>query len=257
MPTQSNTSANRYGSIAAEIYDIDKPFGFLPDTRFHLAALAGESGPILEPACGSGRTLIPLLEAGLDACGFDPSEDMLARCRQRCAERGFTPDLSRQRFEDFAYERRFAVILVPGGSFTLIGTYEAARTVLDRFHHHLRPGGRLIVDLTSLSFLANTRDDRRTWTGENGDLLTLIGQRLTTDWFNQCEEHHVRYERWRDGVLVESQIEPMVQRHWSATEFTLALEAAGFGEVRLSGGYEPGRPPRPNDRVITFEARRV
>ena len=43
----TNSPDNRYGSLAAEIYDIDKPFGKLPDTAFYRDALKGLDGPIL------------------------------------------------------------------------------------------------------------------------------------------------------------------------------------------------------------------
>jgi SAM-dependent methyltransferase len=250
----SNTPTNRYGSIAAEIYDIDKPLGALPDTKFHLERFKGFQGPILEPACGSGRTLVPLLEAGCDAAGFDPSEEMLAQCRARCAERGFTPDLSRQRFEDFAYDRRFAAILVPAGSFTLIDRFDVAMAVLRRFHDHLSPGGIVVLDIQPLGFLASTSDDRRQWTAENGDYLTVEGIRVKTDWAAQRREALLRYERWRDNRLVESQLEPMIQRYWGVEEFALALAAAGFTDIQVSGGYERGRPVSANDRTMTFEA---
>ena len=105
-----DATTNRYGSIAAEIYDIDKPYFALADTAFHLERFQGFDRPILEPACGSGRTLVPFLQAGLDVTGFDPSLEMLDRCRARCAETGFSPDLSPQSYEDFAYDRRFGAI---------------------------------------------------------------------------------------------------------------------------------------------------
>ena len=149
MPSNSNTRVNRYGALAAEIYDIDKPYFFLPDTRFHLEWLAAVEGRILEPACGTGRTLVPLLDAGHDMTGFDASPDMLARCRAKCAERGHVPDLSQQRFEDFRYAEPFAAILVPVGTFTLIDDFAVAMSVLRRFRDHLKPGGRLVLDLQS------------------------------------------------------------------------------------------------------------
>jgi SAM-dependent methyltransferase len=250
------TSTNRYGSIAAEIYDIDKPFGALPDTAFHLARFAGFTGRILEPACGSGRTLVPLLKAGLDATGFDPSPDMLERCRVRCAAEGYAPDLSAQRFEDFAYQRAFDAILVPVGSFTLIDRFEPAMAVLRRFREHLAPGGVVVLDIQPLSFLANLADDQRQWTAQNGDLLTVHGRRVRTDWLAQRAENLTRYERWRDGRLVEAELDPMAQRYWGLEEFALALGAAGFTDVSVTGGYAHGRSPRAADRVLTFEARR-
>jgi len=160
-----DTVMNRYGSIAAEIYDIDKPYFALPDTRFHLERFAGFERPILEPACGSGRTLIPFLQAGLDVTGFDPSLEMLERCRERAAQAGFSPDLSRQRYEDFAYDRRFGAILIPVSSFTLVDDFAVATAVLRRFHDCLEPGGVLVLDLQGLNFLASTAaKDRRRWT---------------------------------------------------------------------------------------------
>jgi len=252
----TNTTTNRYGSIAAEIYDIDKPVGSMPDTKFHLERFKGFQGRILEPACGSGRTLLPLLEAGCDAAGFDPSAEMLDRCRALCAERGFTPDLSAQRFEDFHYDEAFAAILVPAGSFTLVDRFEAAMAVLHRFHEHLAPGGIVVLDIQPISFLAGSGEDRRQWTAENGDLLTLEGVRTRTDWIGQRAEASLRYERWRDNRLVEAQLEPMAQRYWGLEEFTLALTSAGFTDIKVTGNYDRGRAVRANDRTLTFEATR-
>jgi SAM-dependent methyltransferase len=251
------TATNRYGALAAEIYDLDKPFGALPDTRFHLERFAGFARPILEPACGTGRTLVPLLDAGLDVTGFDPSPEMLERCRARCQARGFAPDLGQQRFEDFHYARRFGAILVPVGTFTLVDDLDMARSLLRRFHDHLEPGGIVVLDIQPLSFLAHTGDDRRRWTAENGDLLTLEGVRVKTDWLTQRAEAMLRYERWRDNRLVESHMEPMAQRYWGLEEFRLVLAAAGFTDIEVVGGYDRRRPVRSGDRVLTFEARRA
>lgn len=254
----TNTITNRYGSIAAEIYDIDKPVGSrsMPDTQFHIERFKGFSGRILEPACGSGRTLLPLLEAGCDAAGFDPSAEMLDRCRALCAERGFAPHLSAQRFENFHYDEPFAAILVPVGSFTLIDRFEPATAALRRFHDHLIPGGLVVLDIQPLSALADTRDDRRRWTADNGDLLTVEGVRTVTDWIDQRREAMLRYERWRDNRLVETQLEPMAQRFWGLEEFTLALTSVGFTDIKVTGNYDRGRPLRANDRTLTFEATR-
>jgi hypothetical protein len=253
---QTNTTLNRYGSIAAEIYDLDKPIGAMPDTAFHVERFAGFGGPILEPACGSGRILVPLLEAGCDVSGFDPSAEMLDRCRAHCAARGYAPDLTNQRFEDFTYDRSFAAIVVPAGSFTLIDGFEAAMAVLRRFHDHLEVGGVVVIDIQPLSALAASGEDRRQWTAANGDLLTLEGRPMQTDWLAQRTQSQLRYERWRDNRLVEAQLEPWAQRHWGLEEFAFALGAAGFGEISVVGDYDRRRPPRSRDRVLTFEAKR-
>ncbi len=249
-----DTTTNRYGSIAAEIYDIDKPYFALADTAFHLERFRGFDRPILEPACGSGRTMIPFLQAGLDITGFDPSPEMLDRCRARAAEAGFSPDLSPQSYEDFAYNRRFGAIIVPVGSFTLIDDFAVAMAVLRRFHAAMEPGGALVLDIQGLNALAAQGQDRRRWTAPNGDLLTLEGVRSRTDWFRQKAEVTYRYERWRDHQLVETQFDVMAQRFWGLDEFRMALEAAGFNAVSVVGNYDRSRGVRGLDRTWTFEA---
>ena len=58
---------NRYASPTAWAYDLDKPIGHsFGDVEFLLSRLKGCSGPILEPAVGTGRVLIRLLEGGHD-----------------------------------------------------------------------------------------------------------------------------------------------------------------------------------------------
>jgi SAM-dependent methyltransferase len=255
MPSNSFMRVNRYGALCAEVYDIDKPFGAIADTAFHLARLAEIEGPILEPACGTGRGLVPMLEAGHDVTGFDASPDMLARCRARCEQRGLSPDLSQQRFEDFSYDRRFAVIIVPVGTFTLIDDFATATAVLRRFHAHLAPGGVVILDIDRLANLAVDGEDRRSWTAENGDLLTVVGHVTRTDWLAQRTESRTRYERWRDHKLIDCELEPMAARHWGLEEFKLALGAAGFVDVSVTGDYQRG-PLRGHPRTLTFEARR-
>lgn len=252
----TTSPANRYGAIAAEIYDLDKPYWKLPDTAFYLGALKNISGPVLEPACGSGRTLIPLAEAGHDMWGFDPSAEMLAQAADRCRAAGITAELSQQDFETFAFDVRFAAIILPVASFTLIADADAAHRVLARFHEALLPGGLIIIDMTTLAALADTRDDRRQFTAPNGDLLTLEGKRIDTDWVSQTSRHLLRYERWRANRLVETELEPMEMRQWGVDVFRMALERAGFTGITPHANYRRDTPPAPGTRMVTWKALR-
>lgn len=262
MPLQDAISAapnhaipNRYGALCTEIYDLDKPPGSLHDIGYYAGRLAGTEGPILEAACGTGRLLIPLMEAGLRVEGFDQSQDMLESCARHCAARGLVPSLKRARFQDFAYERSFAAIVVPVGTFTLIDDFAEGLAVLRRFFDHLEPGGRLMIDLLPLAYLTNEAPDIRTWTAENGDLLRIEGRAVEIDLCRQRRVTHDRYERWRDGRLLESELEVMAFRLWGVNEFELALAAAGFGEITVRSDYQVRRPRR-SSRILNYEARR-
>jgi len=115
----------------------------------------------------------------------------------------------------------------------------------------------VILDIQPLSFLPPHSDDLRQWDAPNGDLLTLEGRRMETDWIGQRARTRYRYERWRDNALIESQIEIMAQRYWGRDEFALALTAAGFTDIRVTGNYDRTRGLRAGDRVMTFEAVRA
>lgn len=252
MPTHE--TLNPYGSLCAEIYDIDKPAGSLNDAPFYLARLKGIAGPILEPAVGSGRMLIPLLEAGHEVEGFDASDHMLENCRRSCAARGLPAPIRKARFQDFAYGRRFAAIICSVGTFTFVSEFDEALAVLRRFRDHLEPGGLLMIDMPVLGAMWTDAHAIRTWTAANGDLLRFENQLVETDHLAQTSLSHMRYERWRDGRLVESELEIMKGRFWGRDEFAMALERCGFGHVQVFGNYNRARPPRGSDRGLTFEA---
>lgn len=249
--------SNRYDGLAARVYELDKPIGrSFGDVEFYVARLKDCGGPVLEPAVGSGRVMVPVLEAGLEVVGFDASPAMLELCRRACAARGLTADLSVARFDDFDCPTRFAAVILPAGSFQLIATAQEGLNALKRFHDHLAPGGRLILDLDPVSAVLAPPGPTRRWVDAAGEVLTLTEERVDSDLLNQSVVSHLRYDLWTDGRLTGSELELFALRWWGAEEMRLALSAAGFTDIIVSGGYEHGRLPRRDDEVITFEATR-
>ena len=62
------------------------------ELSFYRGAIERFGEPALDLACGAGRLLLPLVEAGLDVDGVDLSTDMLAQARLLADAR----DVSRQ-----------------------------------------------------------------------------------------------------------------------------------------------------------------
>ena len=215
---------NRYGSLSAWAYDLDKPIGHsFGDVEFLLGRLKGCTGPILEPAVGTGRVLIRLLEAGHDVEGFDASAEMLEICRRNCRARGFSPRLSQMRWETFQCDRKFAAIVMTAATFMLITEFETACAVLRRFYEHLAPGGRLILDISPDDCFTSDHSIRR-WTSPEGDLLTLQENKTDLDYVRQCSVTPMRYEHWRDGKLVASELEILTLRWWGMHEAAMAVD---------------------------------
>lgn len=247
-------SDHGYASLASWAYDLDKPVGrSFGDLEFYAERLSGVAGPILEPAAGNGRILVPLAEAGHALWGFDSSPEMLARCRRECQQRRLDPELSVQRFEDFAYDLAFEAIIVPAGSFQLVADVDAARAVLRRFRDALAAGGRLILDLDPLADLQAPPAAARHWRSGD-DLLTLVENRAEADFVGQRTVSQLRYEHWRGGRLLAAELQIFALRLWGALEFELALREAGFADVVVSADYRVGAAPTPATRVLSFEA---
>ncbi|MEL5959146.1 class I SAM-dependent methyltransferase [Streptomyces sp. CLV115] len=94
MNTGFDATTWRYGPLATLFHELDKPTGTsFGDFEFHADRLRNVSGPVLEPAVGTGRILMPLLERGLAVRGYDTSAAMPAQCRVNCARRGLKADV--------------------------------------------------------------------------------------------------------------------------------------------------------------------
>ncbi|WP_394120389.1 class I SAM-dependent methyltransferase [Planococcus donghaensis] len=244
-----------YSRLSSEVYDLDKPIGSsFGDIEYYMERLASCKGRILEPASGTGRLLVPLLEKGYQVDGFDVSEEMIEVCRRNCKERGLAPKLFNAKMESFSIDAKYAAIVIPTGTFLLLHEREKSLQALQNFYSHLETGGRLIVDLHVPSNIEIEKTSTRTWQAANGDTLTVESKKIEVDWIQQYFVSQGRYERWRDGRLVETELERYPMRWYGVEEFKTILEGIGFNEISVSTGYQFGEYPKNADSIITFEA---
>lgn len=74
MPQQK---LDTYLRLCTQVYDLSKPNPPEDAYAFYRSYALNAKGPILEPMCGTGRFLLPLIDEGFDVQGFDASEHML------------------------------------------------------------------------------------------------------------------------------------------------------------------------------------
>ena len=220
-------------------YDADLPFWL---------AFAREGGPgaVLDLCCGTGRVLLPLLEAGLEVDGVDLYPEMLEQARAKCAARGFTPRLLAADMRGFATGRRYATIVIPFNAFAHNLTTDDQLATLERCVAHLEPGGRLAFDVftATAAMLAEPeaapvlemeieRDD--------GDRIQLWdGRRL--DPAAQIQHSAIEvHEVGRDGAIVARHRFGTRVRWVTVTELDHVLRRAGFTRREVWGGT--GRGP--------------
>lgn len=244
-----------YSKLSSEVYDIDKYIGHsFGDVEFYKDRLKSCRGPILEPGVGTGRLLIPLLEEGLIVTGLDFSEEMLEICRKNCEIKGFNPKIFKGKMESFLLNAEYEAIIVPTGTFLLLHEREDSFNALNNFYNHLTDGGKLIVDIFLQTDLKVGNTSTRVWENQNSEKITLESKLIEIDYIHQHTTSHNRYEKWRNGELIQTELEQFSIRWYGIEEFKMILEHIGFENIIISADYEHGKYPTSSTQTITFEA---
>jgi SAM-dependent methyltransferase len=232
--------AESYRGLVARMYDVwFPPGGAFRDAPFYRRRIEKNSGPALEIGCGTGRLLLPYLQAGLTVEGLDSSRDMLDICRAKAHRAGLVPTLHEGRMEALATGKKYHTIFVPLATIQLLEKREQALEALRRFRAHLVPGGELVVTL----FVPWKEMDadgewrvRRTAVVD-GETFVL-SEAIRSDRGDQSQTWWLRYDVVRDVEVRRSELHTMHVRWYHRAEFELMLEACGFPEHTALGDFD-------------------
>lgn len=132
----------------ADYYDYDHDIS--EDVEFYRQYAGQCQSPVLELACGTGRLMIPLAEAGSEVYGVDISSEMLEVCRWKVEQHKLSNrvHLSLGDMIDFELPRRdFELAFIALRSFMHLFTQSDQLACLHQVYKHLQPGGRFILDV--------------------------------------------------------------------------------------------------------------
>jgi SAM-dependent methyltransferase len=246
-----------YGELSARVYELDKPAGrsLHGDVEFYSEALAGLDGEVLEPAVGTGRILVPLVRNGIRVIGFDTSEHMLRICRENLAAAEVEADIFVADMTEYRDPGRFAAAVVAIGSIVLMRDREAVVAALRNLRESLRPGGECYVDVVPPTSFADKGGLRHWWDGER-ELLTLQAMHVDVDHAAQRVRRWLRYELWRDGRLVDTQVQISVLLCFGVREFEQLMREAGFEDVVVFADYDREAEPTEQAGIWTYHATR-
>ncbi len=253
----SEKSAESLPSIFddGDAYDLvlkDIPYG----RDFYIGLARAADGPVLDVACGTGRILLPCLQAGVDIEGVDLFEPMLATLRVKASEMGLSPTLHQADMSSFALPRRFALVMIPFNAFIHNMTQEAQVSCLTRCREHLLPGGELALDTFFPSLeIVGAPQNTRVLEGEFPHPQTGLPIRLydTRSFDRVAQTQHSLNEielLAADGSVQSVHRSEISSRYIYKHEMELLLRVAGFARWEISGDFE-GRPlTRENDAMI-------
>jgi SAM-dependent methyltransferase len=252
----------------ARLYD---GFVFDGDLPLYLELARAQGSRVLEVACGSGRVLVPLVQAGFDVLGIDVSPHMLALAREKldsmpdgAGTAGLQADmqtgtarpqqadmqtgsaqLQQADMRTFELDRTdFDLAICAVKSFAYLlekhDQLRCLRTIAD----HLRPGGLLAIDFMhpQPDWLAAKpgamHADLLQRVPQGGYTLSRVESVVSTDLARQVRVIRSAYELIDDrGALIEKRFVEWPYRWTHRFEAEHLLERAGFEVEAMYGSY--------------------
>lgn len=224
-----NKQSESYRELCTEFYVLDNPHAPLDALRYYLACAAEANGSVLEPMCGAGRFLIPLIEEGYDVTGFDNSPHMLEVCRNKCFEKKINPQLVEASFETFSSNISYKLIFIPSASFCLLVDLVDVQQALRKIFECLANNGKFIFEIETLKAV---REPQGIWSGrwikkDDGSLF-LHNRIFHFDTVTNIETRLCRKELWENNRIVQTEVEEFRLHLYVHNELDEILEGIGF-----------------------------
>ena len=240
-----------------EVYDLAYSW-HTHDIPFYVARAREARGAVLEVGCGTGRVLLPTLQAGVEIDGLDLRPGMIAFLKQKADERGLAPRLAVADMRDFTMPRRYALITIPFRAFQHLLTTADQIAALRCMREHLESGGALVFNVFFPSFEKLGSPDgeqvlEREFPHPATGLPVAMYVTRKSDRVNQVlhAEREVVESDARGYASATHRDEISMRWTWKP-EMELLLAAAGFSRWSVAGGFA-GEPleQQPEEMVWT------
>jgi SAM-dependent methyltransferase len=248
------SNMNEYDLIAP-FYDVEHAhFDEDLDMYRNFADLC--EGSILELACGSGRVLLPLAQAGYEITGVDSSAEMLKLARQRVELAGALEHchLVQQDISRLHLSQKFQLSFIALGSFAHITSRTAQRQTLQAIRTHLSAGGLFILDISNadaryMEEMSGQVLHQGTWRTDDDMFMTHFVSPASSPDKHLLELTHF-YERHGQGGNVQRTVVTTHLYLFERGEIELLVEQAGFTVKDIYGDHELGPYHLESPRLI-------
>lgn len=200
---------------------------------------------LLELGCGTGRITIPLAEQDWSVVGIDFSPSMLRRARSKSEGKPRRPrwiEADIARLGEFELGEPFDLVLIPYSAFQLLSPEDRLGTLWG-VARHLRPGGRLLMDISPNFTSTEEQLDAHVLTAESRELEGVVAcygtvrqrsMEVATEFEDRYEVFH--YDGSRESAILR-------ERYYTLfTDYvTQLLDRAKLAVETVYGGYD-GRP---------------
>lgn len=228
---------HNYKKLCSEYYDLDKPVAPSDAVDFYYSEILKINGIVLEPMCGTGRFLIPLLERGIDIHGVDASSEMLDLCKNKLRAKNLSTELYFQSIQNLNLPTKYDYIFIPSGSFGLITDKEEAKESLKRLFDHLSLNGKLDIEIEKpYSFFEDDIHSESCVIRSDKTKIKLITSKRY-DFINNIETINCTYQNIIDNNIDSVENEKIEVQHYGLNEFKNLAHSVGFEEVKTLSWY--------------------
>lgn len=260
-PSDSTRALLRNLAVAAPFYDADYRH-MRGDLDLYVRLGQAAAGSVLEVGCGTGRVLEALHRAGIPCHGIDLSPAMLERAAARFGgmEVAANPRLSCMDMCDLALPRQdHGLAILASNTFMHLTTRPRQIKALTAIARHLRPAGRLVMEILNPAIHVDWRDQgtvsEDSWSGQDGAVVTKW-LRWTIDWTRQLMTLFITYET----LHADSRLQPAdcafeLRFLWHG-EAALLLERCGFRLLQTWGSHEGAPLDDDSPSIILLAERR-
>jgi SAM-dependent methyltransferase len=200
-----------------------------------------EGDSVLDICCGPGRHSLAFARRGFKAVGVDRTSTYLDMGRELAADEGLEVEFILEDAREYQGEVRYDAAVCLYTSIGYFDTPEEDRRLLEKACQSLKPGGRLLMDLSGKEVLARVfKEQNRT---ELADGTVFLEERtIEGDW----ERVHNRWVLVQDEKRIERRFSVRI---YSGSGLKAMMLESGFESVNLYGTLD-GRP-------YDFDARRL
>ncbi|STX50948.1 acyl-CoA N-acyltransferase [Legionella busanensis] len=251
-----NQSLDTYLDLCTQVYDLSKPNPPKEAYDFYLSYVKEVNGAILEPMCGSGRFLLPMLADGLAIEGFDASSSMLSALKTKASAKKIKPVIWQGLIEDLNQPKTYELIFIPSGSFGLITNLQTIKNALTAIYRHLVPGGLFVFEVETFAALPKElglwRGSR--WRLDNNKFILLSQLAMLEE--DICYSIG-KYELIHGHSIIQTEIEEYKIRLYNDPTFLLdLLKRVGFRQIELIKAFDRSQSPSTHDESIVYECRK-
>lgn len=152
-----------------------------------------EVSRVFEPACGTGRLLYRLADAGYEVSGLDLNKKSVDYCNKRLERRGHAPSVFVGDMTDFRLQRKADASFNMINSFRHLPSESDALDHLKRMADAIRVGGVYVLGI-HLTPTSCRPSDEESWSARRGHLCVNMDMHLIArDLEKRSERFHMSY----------------------------------------------------------------